>query len=252
MQAVEHLGQSWYRYGINDNMTGMAFIRLPVPENPKPEKVTYQDVRTVLEEMIAFLDESEQTLAKVKSNDVKLPLHLFQLHLDIDKNGQLSPEEDLTDIYATYLGREFVKNREKLNEKVVVFDYADVQWLRGYTHLIRAMCETILAYDEKPLWDVIGYFVFKKPEFRFKFMEEEYAEAQKKNNNNRAIWNNRNAIMDAIAGVHNLNFSLKEARPSQESSSTSQTGDCAESQNVDSDKGRIGRRSRMDSQSKPD
>jgi hypothetical protein len=132
---------------------------------------------------------------------------LFQFHLDIDQNGKLIPEEDLTKIYRMYFGRDFAKSRDA----VVVFDYSDVQWLRGYTHLIRAMCETILAYDEKPLWDVVSHRVFKKPEFRFKFLEEEHIEAQKKEAKNDFWWRDEFYILDIVAGFHSLNFELTDS-----------------------------------------
>lgn len=207
VQAVEHLGQSWYEFGIDDNIRQLPFVRLPVPENPNPKQVTYKDARAVLQKMIGYLDESDKSLAKIKATDVKLPLHLFQLHIDFDKNGKLSPTEDLTKIYAQYLGNEFVQGHAKLNDTVVVFDYGDAQWMRGYTHLIRSMCETILAYDEEPVWDVIAYHVFQKPVFKFKFMEEEFLDREDRD---QFMWSNRNSILDAIAGIHNLNFKLVE------------------------------------------
>ncbi len=210
MQAVEHLGQSWYQYGINDELANMAFFRLPVADNPNPQQVTYQDVRSVLQTMIDYLDKSDQALSQVSSKEVKLPLHLFQFHLDIDQNGKLTPEEDLTKIYSQYFGDDFAKGQPKLSETIVVFDYADVQWLRGYTHLLRAMCETILAYDEEPLWDVISYRIFKNPEFHFQFMKEEFLEAQQNKDRNDFFWGNRNTILDAVAAIHNLNFRLIE------------------------------------------
>ena len=210
MQSVEHLSQSWYQFGINENLRQVAFFRLPVPDNPNPKQVTYQDVRSVFQQMIEYLDASDQSLAQVKSKNVKLPLHLFQLHFDVDQNGVLTPEEDLTEVYTQYFGRDFAKGRLKLDEAVVVFDYADVQWLQGYTHLIRSMCEAILAYDEKPLWDVVSHRVFKQPEFQYKFIEEEYTEAQQDGKRRRTIWDDQFAIVDAIAGIHNLNFKLSE------------------------------------------
>lgn len=206
MQSVEHLSQSWYQYGINDDLRNMAFVRMPVPENPNPQPVTYSKARAVLAKMIEFLEKSEQTLAQVESEEVKLPLHLFQLHIDINEDGQVNDSEDLSQIYGVYFGRDFAKG----GGGVVVFDYADVQWLRGYTHLIRAMCESILAYDEKPLWNVISHRLFKQPQFHFDFVEQESIEAQNNAQKPRFAWEDEFLILDAIAAIHNLNFQARE------------------------------------------
>ncbi|MEL7500791.1 MAG: hypothetical protein AAFN77_24575 [Planctomycetota bacterium] len=141
MKAVEHLAQSWYRFGINDNLDQIPFFRLPVPENKNPERVSYQDVRNVFKDMIKQLDEADKTLAKITSKDVKLPLHLFQFHLDIDQDGMVTDDEDLIRISQQYLGGGSILPDAKAREVVVAFDYSDVLWMRGYTHLLRSMLE---------------------------------------------------------------------------------------------------------------
>ena len=210
MQAIEHLGQSWYAYGINENTRRIAFVRFPVPDNPTPQIITYQDARSVLLEMIEHLKQADETLAQIKSKEVKLPLHLFQFHLDIDQDGKLTEQEDLTEVYTEYFGRQFAKGQPDMADKVVTFDYADAQWLQGYSHLLRAMCEMILAYDEEPLWDVVAYRLFKNPEFKYDFLEEEHNELLKRGVD-QFSWFDRNAILDAIGGIHNLNFKLIDA-----------------------------------------
>ena len=210
MQSAEHLGQSWYKYGISDDVNQIPFFRFPAPDNPNPEQITYQDFRAVLQTMIGHLDEADRLLGEIKSTDVKLPLHLFQFHFDFDRNGMLTPEEDLNEVYEDYFEGNFAANVKNLDEVVVVFDYADAQWLRGYSHLIRATAEIILAHDEEPLWDIIAPRIFANPQFRFNFMEEEYLESRKNKDNQRFIWNDQNAILDAIAAIHNLNFKLIE------------------------------------------
>ncbi len=208
LQAVEHIGKSWYRFGVNENIRQIPFLRLPVGENKNPDKVTYQSVRSVLKRVIEHLDASDRALAKIKSRDVKLPLHIFQLHFDFNEDGRLTPEEDLTDIYGEYFGRRFA-NKKMLDETVVVFDYSDVKWLQGYTHLLRSMCEIILAHDMEPLWDVVGHHAFDRVDYRFKFMEEEFMKHQE-SGANRFSFNNTNSILDMIAGIHNMNFKIKE------------------------------------------
>jgi hypothetical protein len=213
MQSVEHLGQSWYLHGVSELADNAAFFRLPVPENPDPKQITYQELRTIFQTMIDDLEAAEAVLAKIESPEVKLPLHLFQFNVDFDGDGKISPAEDLTPVYGQFFGNEFIKQRGRPADTIVTFDYADVQWLRGYTHLIRAMAETILAYDEEPLWNVVSHRVFKHPTFHFEFMEEEFVERHAEDaeeDDRRGFFGDQNLLLDLIAGIHNLNFKLVE------------------------------------------
>jgi hypothetical protein len=90
MQSLDHLSRSWYRYGINSNTRNaiLPFFRLPVPNNPNPEQIDYESVRQVFKKMIKDLEKADQTLAKIESKDVKLPLHLFEIHFDINGDGK--------------------------------------------------------------------------------------------------------------------------------------------------------------------
>jgi hypothetical protein len=78
--AVERLGQSFFRYGLRDvsNSIGsmIPLLRLPVPENPEPEVLSYEDSRRILQTFIDDLANAEATLAKVNDPLVKLPLHV--------------------------------------------------------------------------------------------------------------------------------------------------------------------------------
>ena len=90
MQSLDHLSRSWYRYGINSSTRNAIspFFRLPVPSNPNPEQIEYETVRQVFKSMIKQLEQADETLAKIKSKEVKLPLHLFEIHFDINGDGK--------------------------------------------------------------------------------------------------------------------------------------------------------------------
>jgi hypothetical protein len=48
-RAIEHLGQSLYRYGLTPPKTmSIPILRFPVPLNARPEMITYQGLRDVL------------------------------------------------------------------------------------------------------------------------------------------------------------------------------------------------------------
>ena len=89
----------------------------------------------------------------------------------------------------------------------MLFDRADVEWLRGYTHLIRTMTEVIQAYDQSELWEVFAHRIFKNPKIKSDFLLEEVAAR----GNEKIHWWDTQFIMDSIAGIHNMRFPLKDA-----------------------------------------
>ena len=52
IQAIEHLSQGLYRYGLKSPESFMVpVLRLPVPENPNPQPITYEDFRRLLQDL---------------------------------------------------------------------------------------------------------------------------------------------------------------------------------------------------------
>ncbi len=202
-QSFEQLGRFSYEFGSRDNAVSFPFVGKPSSANPNPKQVTYQDFRAVLEAIITHLDESDKTLAQIKSTHIKMPLHLFQFHIDFDNDGKVSSETDFKAADTSYADKDLAERGIKLEDVVVVFDAADVQWLRGYTNMIRTMCETTLAYDQKLFWDVAAPMLFKKPDFAYKFIKEEYESPSDSSYEIRHLF-------DGIAAIHNLNFKLTE------------------------------------------
>jgi uncharacterized protein (TIGR03000 family) len=169
LRAVEHLGQSLHRYGLRSDrgqQMNIPFLRLPVPANPKPEALTYPAARKVLEELIADLQKSEATLADVQDEDVKLPLRLGLVRLDLRGDGKA--EDPLRTILTRYMGGR--GNLPKDEDLLVVFDRGDVAWLRGYCHLLMALAEVVLAHDCQELFDCSGHIFFAKAETPHKFL----------------------------------------------------------------------------------
>lgn len=155
--AVERLGQSLHRYGlVSANAQYLPIVRMPVPVNPRPERLDYQKMRAVYAQLLADLAAVDQTLASVPAGDAKLVLDLFAVRLDLDGNGQLSDEERLGNIVlALGLGpRPLAQYRPapvpgeaEWRSWEIAFDRADGMWLRGYTRLLAAFTEFVLAHD---------------------------------------------------------------------------------------------------------
>ena len=170
VRAVEHLGQSLFRYGLRSDrgqQLNIPFLRLPVPVNPRPDVCTYAAVRKLFEDLIADLQKAEDTLAGVKDEQIKLPLYPGEIRLDFIGDGKSS------DRFSTILNRYLGGGRNlALDESLlVVFDRGDVAWLRGYCHLLMALAEVYLAHDSQDLFDGAGFIFFANAETPHKFLK---------------------------------------------------------------------------------
>jgi hypothetical protein len=201
LRAVEHMGRSLYRYGLRSDRgrrMNVPFLRLPVPENPKPEPVTYADIRRTLQDLVADLEKAEATLAEVKDEQVKLPLHLGRVRLDFTGDGK-SPDP-LVKVVAIFFGgpAAFAGNPDLL----VHFDRGDVAWLRGYCHLLLSFAEAALAYDAHELFNATAHVFFAKPRTPYPFLTKPA----------HVIWNTGDGLdlIDLIAVIHLTRFPVKE------------------------------------------
>lgn len=146
--AIERLGQSLYRYGLaspNERSLGMVLpiMRMPVPANPKPDKIDYQAFRQILVTLVADLDAAEAALASAGDVDAKLPVNLATIGFDFNRDGTRTPEEMLPVLMANLMGA----NMTPTTNFTVNFDTADIYWLRGYGRFISSFAQFLLAHD---------------------------------------------------------------------------------------------------------
>jgi hypothetical protein len=162
-RAVEKLGQGLYRYGlVPPRQSFIPILRLPVPENPRPEKLDYDKLRAVYLGFLADLAKAEATLAAMPAGDVKLPIDLFKVRFDFNGDGRLGDDESLLGIMAR-LGsgpREPAAPPPGQNWQVA-FDRADATWLRGYCNVLSAFLEFVLAYDWRETYAATAHVFFK-------------------------------------------------------------------------------------------
>jgi hypothetical protein len=206
LSAIEQLVQSLYKFGAlgPESRVGrqLPIVRIAVPKNPSPEKVTYDDVRAILRRFFDDLATAETTLARVNDQNVKLLLHFGLIHLDLNGDGKASDDETLWRIFNA-LNRGLQRGEEikpaDAEAFIIGFDYADVLWLRGYCHLLSSLCEVALAYDEKPVFDVVGRHLFDQaegPALPHALLQQDgYGGGE---------------IADAIAAIHLARLPLKE------------------------------------------
>jgi hypothetical protein len=158
MQAIEHVSQGLYNYGLRPPQSFMVpVLRLPVPENPNPQPITYKDFRALI---VAFNDDlafAEATLADVDAPDVKLVLDLKQIRYDVDGDGTVADGERLLAVIERVTG---MTEQEMPASLTFAFDYGDVLWLRAYCNVLMGFGEFMLAHDWQASFDASFFHLF--------------------------------------------------------------------------------------------
>lgn len=158
LRCFERLAQSFHEYGIRPQ-PNVPFLRLPVPENPAPARITYGAFRGVLERCRLDLEIAEATLSGVTDAEVKLPLRLAPVRLDFCHAQPIPLVDVLRRIgFDPRLG--FLAGNPEFR---VGFDRGDVAWLRAYCHLLMALLDLYLALGTQWAFDEWAIRVFARP-----------------------------------------------------------------------------------------
>lgn len=202
LQAIEGLGQAHFRYGLlNHRRLRMTMMRLPIPPNPEPEELSYVGARQVVQDYIRGLMKAEKTLANVDSADVRLPLRIDQVRMDLDSNGTATVDESLYVIlqYFRDPGRQFSGSLPVIS---VTFDLADAYWMRGYCNVMSGLGEVILAYNWKDQFERTAHLFYPRVDTPYEYLVAEGSgmfEGFSPSN-----------IVDAIALIHTFNYECTE------------------------------------------
>lgn len=206
IQAVEGLTQDMYRYGLRPDFAtrlNIPFFRLPVPANPNPVEIDYQKFRGIFTRFMAGLTKAEKNLALVRDPDVKLPIRMGLIKLDINADG--IGDEPFKTILGRYMGGG--NNPFQFGDMAVTFDRGDAIWLQGYCNLLMAMGSVILAHDHKETFEVAGSLFFPKVKTPHEFLNQIPR--------GPAGWF-PNDILDIIAFIHMWRFPLKDPQKMQD------------------------------------
>lgn len=203
-QAIESLGRSQYRFGLLGNRRrAIPFMRLPIPENEKPEQISYVLTRSMIQDFVSGLDKAEKTLSRVKPSDLKLPLKIGQIRLDLNGDGVGTDEESVWSMLnALGSGGRPADTDAAVNQLVIAFDDGDVLWLRGYCHVMSALGEIVLAYDWKDQFERTAHLFYPSVQSPYDFLQAEGA----------GPFNGFNSqnILDVIALIHTVNYECVE------------------------------------------
>ena len=173
LAASESCSQSMYRLGLEPSQVGqlVGILHLPVGINPEPQPVSNQSLRKVLADFKDGLDSTSQILAGIPDgSDVKFPVKIGQIRLDLNGDGQCSLEESFGRVLDRMTGIAYATDAPPLGELEGHFDVADARWLEGYCHLVSGLLEIVLAYDTQKLFDHGAHLLFARPESGYPFL----------------------------------------------------------------------------------
>ncbi len=210
LTTAETVSQSLYRHGLrtySDTGFVLPFLSLPVVTNLESEKISYLQLRQIIEQLHKNLLRSEATLASITDEDVRLPLHFGMIQLDLSGDQKAGSEKSLWKVYAK-LTRQTDIPLEKAQKFYIKFDRGDVHWLRGYCHLLASVCCIYLAYDSKEIFERTGHMFFTKVESPYDFL---------KNGKHLRLFGSGDVeIFDLIAFVHLVNCEVVDSQKMNE------------------------------------
>ena len=199
LQSAERLTQKLVIYGPQTR--GNPDLNAILPANPKPptDLLTYPMVRKFAQEWLDDLAQVEATLSKIENEQVKLPVHVGRVPLNLAGAGARS-------LTLLPLLRNFRLGKPGQEADFVIsFDRADVDWLRGYCHILSALGEIGLAYDAQGMFDVFAHRLFKHVKTPHEFLLEP------SRSGNGGIFDFEE-IVDVIGAIHMFRFPVAEPK----------------------------------------
>jgi hypothetical protein len=164
VRSIENLSQGLYRYGLKTPRSFLLpILRLPVPENPNPDPITFTDFQGLVAGFSKDLGLAEQTLVGVGPG-VKLTLDLRKIHYDVNGDGRILEDESFIAVMQQVTGMPSDAMPASLT---FGFDQGDALWLRGYCNVLMGFSDFIVAHDWHESFDATFHHFFPKMDSAF-------------------------------------------------------------------------------------
>lgn len=182
VSAYEGLAEDLYRYGaMTPDMPAVAMFlgfgmgggEVNAPANPQPEQLRYEDLRAVLEDFLADLDEARGLFERAgESGDYVIKIDPMRVRIDFDGDGTIGDGETLGALLASLGEFTAVPEREPPpggkrkspapTDTTIGFDRADAIWFAGYTQIVGTPIDFLLAHDFSAFFDAYLHRAFPK------------------------------------------------------------------------------------------
>ena len=222
--AYEGLAQGVYRHGAVAPGTTAAALLMglsdgaaePVPANPSPEPLSYAQLRDILDSFVTGLDTARARFEQAgASGDYVLTLEPLRVPFDLNGDGRIDAGETLAPLFSGLLAS--TDNPADAGagpspaaalDLQLGLDRADGFWLAGYTQIIAAPVDWLLAHDFSRFFDAYMHRVFPQAGLPLQeFVTGSGAEELE------ALLDAETSIgiADMIAGIHALDFPVVDA-----------------------------------------
>ena len=160
--ALEILAGGLHRHGFESPQSFvLPLVRLPVPDNPNPEPLTYEEFRAILVAFRDRLQKSAATLGSVPADaDIGMVIDLAHVGIDLDEDGKITPQESAAAIMAALSNRS--GDAPDATPLIFRFDRADGYWLQGYAEFLMAQADFWLAHDFRSTFDGSFHMLFPR------------------------------------------------------------------------------------------
>ena len=211
--AVEGLAQDFYRHGATVPGTDLAARLLggdgagaTAPANPAPEKLSYAGLRSIFSDFRSDVAAAQAGFLCGGVAGSDYVVDVLQARLDLNGDGQTGDGETLGAFLAPLLGEldgaapdeKSLSKGVGMADATVGFDAADAIWFAGYSQIVLAHVDLVLAHDFEGFFDAYRHRVFPQAGLPM----QDYAQG-----GTLMVDPDSDAgIADIIAAIHTLNF----------------------------------------------
>lgn len=200
--GIEHLMQQALAHGIHNPAAGVYGL----PQVSSGATVSYTQVRDWLKELQNTLEQASTSLEQIQDISAfrfTLDVTTIQFKINNGTNG-LVPISDarLSGLSRFSLYSMPVPANTNNKDGKVQVGVADARWLEGYCKLVSATIDCLLAYNEENCFNHAAHLFFDHPVTPF---------GDTLISTNQAMGFNFDSIMDAVALIHTINFSVQDA-----------------------------------------
>jgi len=205
VQGIEHFSQGLYRHGFAAPETGPMgpAMVMPVPPNPSPEALDYDKVRALLQGLVTDMDAARGSLLSAGVlGDYVVPVDVMKIRIDLNADGSAEAGESIGGVLVGMFGAQMATtgtDAPAMPDATIGFDRADAIWLAGYSQVLAAQADYLLAHDFHDLVNVAFHRLFPKAGLPM----QDYT---KSTSTLMLDPESDNALADLFAAIHTLSF----------------------------------------------
>jgi len=227
--GIENVSQALYRHGATAPDGGpmaAGMLGAPIaapPANPNPTPLDYALFRTELDGFVRTLDSAATMLQTAgESGDYLVPVDILKLRIDLNDDGKADDTETVGTVIAaifgispaeltgapppssgrTQSGATHTEPAPAAPNTEIGFDRADAIWLAGYSNVLAAQADFLLAHDFSEMFNATFHRLFPKAGLPMQDFWRGGMLALDPESDS--------AIADAIALIHTLNWPVVE------------------------------------------